>query len=58
MGKPEFSALRRSFEARESSDYTIAAVFEKSEVEKLYTDTAAFLAKASKIAREQVKKFS
>ncbi|MBI4176237.1 MAG: HEPN domain-containing protein, partial [Candidatus Aenigmarchaeota archaeon] len=32
--------LRRSFEARESSDYTILAQFEKQEVEKLFGDVS------------------
>ena len=37
------SALRRSFEARETSDYTIAALFDREEGEGLLPDIETFL---------------
>lgn len=58
MGKADFSALRKSFEARETSDYTIASVFEGKEVRELYAEVEVFMSKASKVARKKVKGFS
>ncbi len=58
MEPSDFSTLRRSYEARETSDYTVAAVFEEKEVHTLYQEVTSFVAKAAKVARTSVKSLS
>ena len=47
--------LRRSFEARESGDYTVAAEFDESEVRALISDVKELIGACRKAASEQLK---
>ncbi len=57
MEKTYGSTLRRLFEARETADYMVGAVFEEAEVARMVHDASAYLAMAESTARENVKKY-
>lgn len=46
--------LRNAFEKRESSDYSIGAIFEKEEVENLLNDAKEFLKRAKIFVKKNI----
>jgi len=57
MEKKYGSVLRRLFEARETADYMVGAIFEEEEVTNMVRDAASYVAMAEHLARENVTKF-
>ena len=46
--------LRKSFEARESSDYKIGAIFDKGEVKELISDAKKFIERAENFVKSRI----
>ena len=49
--------IRRLFEARETSDYVVGAIFEKQEVKEMLDEAKSFLQIAEKKSEENIKKY-
>ena len=57
MEKKYGTILRRLFEARETSDYVVGAVFSEEEVKKMLEEAKLFLQMAEKKSMENLKRY-